>query len=83
MTFRTGSRLSVGASAIHAWELTTPPTTHVVNTVFYAAVLWLLLFAAPFALRRWRGIRRGLCPKCAYDLRGSIAQVCPECGAQK
>jgi len=55
----------------------------VVNTVFYAAVLWLLLFAAPFALRRWRGIRRGLCPKCAYDLRGSIAQVCPECGAQK
>jgi hypothetical protein len=32
-----------------------------INTVFYAAVLWLL-FAAPFALRRWRRIRRGLCP---------------------
>jgi hypothetical protein len=40
-----------------------------INTVFYAAVLWML-FAAPFALRRWRRIRRGLCPKCGYDLRG-------------
>ena len=54
-----------------------------INTVFYAFVLWLL-FAAPFALRRWRRIRRGLCPKCAYDLRGSAdAAACPECGATK
>jgi hypothetical protein len=53
-----------------------------INTVFYAFVLWLL-FAAPFALRRWRRIRRGLCPKCAYDLRGSVggSQQCPECGS--
>jgi hypothetical protein len=62
-----------------------------INTVFYAAVLWLL-FAAPFALRKWRRIRRGLCPKCGYDLRGSVrphpsplpagkgAAVCPKCG---
>jgi len=55
-----------------------------VNTVFYAAVLWLLI-AAPFALRRRRRIRRGLCPKCAYDLRGSApgSTACPECGATK
>ena len=53
-----------------------------INTVFYAGVLWLL-FAAPFALRRWRRIKRGLCPKCAYDLRGTPkdATACPECGA--
>ena len=64
-----------------------------INTVFYALVLWLL-FAAPFALRRRRRIKRGLCPKCAYDLRGSRRgphpnplpegegeTVCPECGA--
>ncbi len=50
-----------------------------VNTVFYAAILWLL-FAAPFALRRWRRIERGLCPRCAYDLRGSDESACPECG---
>jgi len=53
-----------------------------INTVFYAVVLWLL-FAAPFALRRWRRIRRGLCPKCAYDLRGTQTSVCPECGATR
>ena len=64
-----------------------------INTVFYAVILWLL-FAAPFALRRRRRIKRGLCPKCAYDLRGSRRgphpnplpegegeTVCPECGA--
>jgi hypothetical protein len=53
-----------------------------INTVFYAAVLWML-FVAPFALRRWRRIRRGLCPKCGYDLRGAATDsaACPECGS--
>ncbi len=53
-----------------------------INTVFYAAILWLLL-AAPFALRRRRRIKRGLCLKCGYNLRGrpSTSDVCPECGA--
>jgi hypothetical protein len=53
-----------------------------INTVFHAAVLWAL-FAAPFALRKWRRIRRGLCPKCGYDLRAMSATsaACPECGA--
>jgi hypothetical protein len=50
-----------------------------INTVFYAGVLWLL-FAAPFAMRRRRRIKRGLCPKCGYDLRGSESKECPECG---
>ena len=53
-----------------------------INTVFYAMILWLL-FAGPFVLRRRRRIRRGLCPKCAYDLRNrpSDSSACPECGA--
>jgi len=53
-----------------------------INTAFYAVGLWGL-FAAPFALRRrWR-LRRGLCMKCAYDLRGRPPEAtsCPECGA--
>ena len=53
-----------------------------INTVFYAGVLWTL-FAMPAALRRKRRIRRGLCPKCAYDLRGSDSVLCPECGRVK
>jgi hypothetical protein len=49
-----------------------------INTVFYAAILWLL-FAAPFALRRRRRIKRCLCPKCAYPV--GTSEVCTECGA--
>jgi hypothetical protein len=56
-----------------------------VNTVVYAEVLWLL-FATPFTLRKWRRIKRGLCAKCGYDLRGggsggaTESAVCPEYG---
>ena len=49
-----------------------------INTLFYAAILWLL-FGAPFTLRRWRRIRRGLCAKCAYPI--GTSEVCTECGA--
>jgi hypothetical protein len=48
-----------------------------INTVFYAAIIWLL-FAAPGRVRRWRRIRRGLCAKCAYPVGAS--EVCTECG---
>jgi hypothetical protein len=52
-----------------------------INTVFYAAILWLLV-AAPFALRRRfviRGrVRRGQCPACAYPV--GTNDVCTECG---
>ncbi len=48
-----------------------------VNTLFYAALLWLLL-PGPFALRRFLRLRRGLCPKCAYPIGESA--VCSECG---
>jgi hypothetical protein len=48
-----------------------------INSLFYAGILWLL-FAAPFALRRRRRIKRGLCPACAYPVGDS--EVCTECG---
>jgi hypothetical protein len=48
-----------------------------INTIFYAAILWLL-FAAPFAVRRRRRIKRGLCPACAYPVGNS--EICTECG---
>ena len=47
------------------------------NTIFYAALLWLLI-PGPFALRRFQRVRRGLCPKCAYPMGES--SVCTECG---
>ena len=48
-----------------------------INTLFYAAILGTL-FAVPFALRRRRRIKRGLCPKCAYPIGDS--PVCTEGG---
>ena len=51
-----------------------------INTAFYALILWLPF--APFQLRRYMRIKRGLCIKCGYDLRGTEHEVCPECGEE-
>ena len=52
-----------------------------INTIFYAAVLWVL-FAAPFKVRRWCRMKRGQCASCGYSQRGtSGGEKCPECGA--
>ncbi len=48
-----------------------------INTLLYAALLWLLI-PGPFVLRRFLRLRRGLCPKCAYPIGES--SVCTECG---
>jgi hypothetical protein len=55
-----------------------------INTVLYAAVVWLTCMGLTVRRRR-RSIRRGLCTKCGYDLRGSApeATICPECGATR
>ncbi len=50
-----------------------------VNTLFYATILWLLLLG-PFVLRRFLRLRRGLCPRCAYQMGESA--VCSECGVE-
>ncbi len=49
----------------------------VINTLFYAVVVWLVT-CGPFAARRLNRIRRGLCPKCEYPMGESA--VCTECG---
>jgi hypothetical protein len=51
----------------------------IINTLFYAIILWLLILG-PFVLRRHIRRKRGQCPKCGYDLRGIPGSGCPECG---
>lgn len=48
-----------------------------INTIFYAAILWLLTLG-PLAARRFIRNKRGLCIICGYDLRGASGGVCPE-----
>ncbi len=48
-----------------------------VNSIFYAALMWLPI-CGPFLVRSWVRVRRGLCPKCAYPMGESA--VCTECG---
>ncbi len=56
------------------------PCGFALNTAFYAASWWMLIFGLSPA-RAWNRRRRGLCGRCAYDLRGlEPGAVCPECG---
>jgi hypothetical protein len=52
-----------------------------INTIFYAAVLWII-FAIPGGVKRLRRRAKGWCIHCGYDLRGQSAdsKKCPECG---
>ena len=54
----------------------------VVNSLFYAGVLCLLMCGS-FALRRFMRRKRGLCVACGYELRGDFSAGCPECGWQR
>lgn len=49
-----------------------------INTLLYAGLLWLGIASLEWH-RRFRRMRRGLCPACAYPIGKSL--VCTECGA--
>jgi hypothetical protein len=51
----------------------------IANSLIYAALCWLVI-AGLVSARAARRARRGLCTRCAYDLRGVTSGVCPECG---
>jgi hypothetical protein len=53
-----------------------------INTIFYAAMLWLL-WIAPGKIRRFIRVRGHRCPACGYQIDSApgIGPVCSECGA--
>ncbi len=52
----------------------------IINTAFWAGVLWLVFGGAAWLRGLWR-IRQGRCAACGYDLRGLAPRsTCPECG---
>lgn len=53
----------------------------ILNPLLVGGVLWLLVVGVPWAwsaVRAHRRLRRGLCTRCGYDMRGLA--LCPECG---
>ena len=75
------SAVPVGGSDTENWFLPLRPIWpgFAINTMFYAALLWLLTFGL-FAARRVIRRKRGHCITCGYDLRGAEHERCPECG---
>lgn len=53
----------------------------ILNTLFFAVILWLL-WSALFAARRIIRRNRGRCIKCGYNLSHVEHEVCPECGVE-
>ena len=56
------------------------PIGFAVNTLA-AVALWHLALFMPPLIRRGVRRRRGRCIACGYDLRGTVTDPCPECGA--
>jgi hypothetical protein len=53
------------------------------NTAFHTS-LWAIFLFAPGITRRALRRSRGLCPRCAYDLRSlPPSSPCPECGPER
>ena len=52
-----------------------------IDTVFYAAILWLLTLG-PSTARRMIRRKRGHRIKCGYSLVGLTSDKCPECGQE-
>ncbi len=55
------------------------PRGFAIDAGFFGSLWFVALFGVRDA-RLWLRVRRGLCPKCAYDLKGDFAGGCPECG---
>jgi hypothetical protein len=50
-----------------------------INTIFYAAMLWLLWIALG-KLKRFIRVHRGRCPACGYIIAPGVGNKCSECG---
>lgn len=67
------------SSPIRAVGYIPEPIGTFINTATFSTPLLLAAILVP-RLRTRRRLRRGLCPRCAYNLHADFAFGCPECG---
>ncbi len=70
------------ATAVRALPLVPIWSGLAADTLVYA-VVWCGVWFGVGAIRRRYRRGRGLCPGCAYDLRGLTEGPCPECGRRR
>ncbi len=75
--FRFNRPAWLGGNSLRLFPLRPVWLGFAVNTILYAAILWLLI-CGPFVLRRFIRVKRGRCPACAYPTGQS--DTCSECG---
>ena len=70
---------AMGPTQTYSWTVRAPHWA-IVLACAPAGILWLrAVTRRVIGARRRRRARRGLCPRCAYDIRASQGR-CPECG---
>jgi hypothetical protein len=83
-TWECRSCISIGSDS--SWRRWAPARPiwpgFAINTIFYAAILWLLWIArrTPGKIRRFIRVRRGRCPACGYQIAEGVGPRCSECG---
>ena len=77
-------RFSCGGLVIDVNEYQAGQTTVVLPLWVLAGLfaLYPILVSMRGPARRWHRRRKGLCIACAYNLKGNVSGVCPECGVQ-
>lgn len=79
--FKSSIGIQPGASVSERWlPIYILPLGFALDSLFYAAAWSVPLFGIRMGRRTLRR-RRGLCARCAYDLKGlTLGSPCPECG---
>ncbi|GJM18556.1 MAG: hypothetical protein DHS20C14_07690 [Phycisphaeraceae bacterium] len=70
--------IEVGGSGHHL-PLNINPFPFAVESLLFSILTWGSMTGFAYTRARLR-IRRGRCPRCAYDLAGDLSPGCPECG---
>ena len=74
-----GVRWGTGSEQMHHGAMLKYKVVRIPYTWILPVVALVPLMRLPVWVRRWTRLRKGLCPRCGYDVRVT-PDACPECG---